>query len=410
MRGVRTHAVAARRLCRVKRGVGASEDGIDVSFAGQRLRDPKAGGELDRAARAEDGGCRETCAKVFGNARCTFGGGVRKDEEEFLAAVAAAFVADAECLAQDPADANEHLVAAEMPLPVVDGLEVIEIEHHDRKRHVRALRATQFGAKPLDAVMSRHAPGQWFDDGEIANLSEQLHVLDRDRQQRSRGVENFPLVVGERQVVVAHAEDADEFLLRDEWERVPRRLARAGAAGAPLQPPRSNHRLPSTFLGREPEVVTGHERLKVVDDDLLQRLRIERLRERLREPHQDFELAGTILEEKGGLAQRSQLPAARLVVGTPGAWMRATAASAISTMAALAMVARTEGDEADDRLLERAPQECHAGDRCRDGDPEPHRQACARAARRRFVDAVVETRGALLSNGSAAAEPDGLSI
>src|SRR4051794_6194916 len=98
-------------------------------------------------------------------------------------------------------------------------------------------------------------------------------------------MKNFTLIVGERQVVVTHAEDTDELLLRDEREGVPRRLARTGAAGARLHATRSNPRLPSAFFRREPEVVAGDERLEVVDDDLLQRLRIERLRERLREPH-----------------------------------------------------------------------------------------------------------------------------
>ena len=80
-----------------------------------------------------------------------------------------------------------------MPLPVVDRLEVIEIEHHDRERHVRSLGAPQFGAKAFDAVMPRHASGQRFDDGEIADLAEQLHVLDRDSEQCCGGVENLAL-------------------------------------------------------------------------------------------------------------------------------------------------------------------------------------------------------------------------
>ena len=98
-------------------------------------------------------------------------------------------------------------------------------------------------------------------------------------------------------MIVAHAEDANELLLGDEREGVPRRLARTGAARTPLQPPRSNHRLPSTLFGREPQVVAGHQRLKVVDDDLLERLRIERLRERFAQAHQDFEFAGAILQQ-----------------------------------------------------------------------------------------------------------------
>ena len=42
--------------------------------------------------------------------------------------------------------------------------------------------------KAFNPVMARDAPGQGFDDGEIADLAEQLHVLDRDREQRCRGV------------------------------------------------------------------------------------------------------------------------------------------------------------------------------------------------------------------------------
>ena len=390
---MRTHAIAARRLCCVKRRVGAAEDGIDVRFTRQCLGDAETGGELDRAARAEDGGCRKTSAKVFGNTRCTFRGRVGQNEEELLAAIPASFVADAECLAQDPSDADENLVAAEMPLPVVDRFEVIEVEHHDRQRHVRALRAAQFGPEPLDAVVPGHASGQRFDDGEIANLAEKLHVLDRDRQQRRGGVENLPLLLGERQVVVANAQDTDEFLLRDEGERMPGRLARTGGARPPLQPPRSNHRLPSTFLGREPEIVAGHERLKMVDDHLLQRLRVERLRERLREPHQHFELAGTILQEQSSLAQRAQLPAARLLVDPVGLEQGERCDSDQHDDCA-----RDGGEgrrrEADDRPFDRAAQQGYSGDRANDSDAKPHRQACARAARRRTACSAAARRAA----------------
>ena len=130
--------------------------------------------------------------------------------------------------------------------------------------------------------------------------------------------------------------------------------------------------------------MTGHERLKVIDDHLLQRFRIERLRERFAQAHQDFEFAGAILQQQRRLAQCPEFSAARPFVGAPGA-DEGDCRERNQHDGGAGGGGEVRWRRGDDRLLQRAPEERHAGNRCRNGDPEPHRQACARAAGRRFV-------------------------
>jgi hypothetical protein len=63
------------------------------------------------------------------------------------------------------ADAAKHLVANVMPAAVVDVLEMVDVEHDGRKRHLaHALGALEEGATVEDA-------GQWIDAGQADQLA-----------------------------------------------------------------------------------------------------------------------------------------------------------------------------------------------------------------------------------------------
>ncbi len=57
-----------------------------------------------------------------------------QDEQEFLPTEPAEKIAGPDIFPCDPAKGIQHPVAHEMAVPVVDGFEVVEVDHADRKR------------------------------------------------------------------------------------------------------------------------------------------------------------------------------------------------------------------------------------------------------------------------------------
>jgi uncharacterized protein (DUF1778 family) len=69
------------------------------------------------------------------------GVGARREDHELLAAVARAQVAAAHRAVQDLRDPQQDLVAGRVAEPVVQALEVVDVDHEDRERLLRALDA-----------------------------------------------------------------------------------------------------------------------------------------------------------------------------------------------------------------------------------------------------------------------------
>jgi hypothetical protein len=59
-------------------------------------------------------------------------GGVGGDDEKLLSAVAGEAIQAAQLLAHELGDGNQHAVSRDMPVVVVDILEVIDVEHDNR--------------------------------------------------------------------------------------------------------------------------------------------------------------------------------------------------------------------------------------------------------------------------------------
>ncbi len=75
------------------------------------------------------------------------GAGAHRDDGELVAALAAADVLLAERLAQRGGDVPERVVACQMAELVVDRLEAVEVEQHEREGIVVAARAGDLGGK-----------------------------------------------------------------------------------------------------------------------------------------------------------------------------------------------------------------------------------------------------------------------
>jgi hypothetical protein len=67
----------------------------------------------------------------------------RQHYREFLTAHAAEYVVRSKCGGCDLAECSDHGVADRMAVCVIDGLEPIEVEHHDRNRQAIAPAALQ---------------------------------------------------------------------------------------------------------------------------------------------------------------------------------------------------------------------------------------------------------------------------
>src|SRR5262245_62015415 len=111
-------------------------------------------GDADAEAQLE--GCSGRCLEVqwlhsqlelrallSGNFRAAAGAA----HDEFISAIPAADIVGAEPLAQRAGDRLERLVARAVPVPIVDRLEVVEINHQQRQLNSASLRPRQLARR-----------------------------------------------------------------------------------------------------------------------------------------------------------------------------------------------------------------------------------------------------------------------
>ena len=99
-------------------------------------------------------------------------GRLREDDGELVAADAAGDVGRADDVAEPLGRLGEHGVAGEVADPVVDRLEVVEVEHDQRQLALVAIRAGHLPAQGLVEVAAVVEPGQRVHVGELAGLAE----------------------------------------------------------------------------------------------------------------------------------------------------------------------------------------------------------------------------------------------
>src|SRR4030095_8147538 len=106
----------------------------------------------------------------------------RNEDEELLASPAHDHVGLAQRLAQPLRDSDEYAVAGRVAVAIVDFLEVIEVEEHERLDQLAVGAAALFlSARVADEVLeiaSVVERGQWI----AAALERQLHGLSREQR------------------------------------------------------------------------------------------------------------------------------------------------------------------------------------------------------------------------------------
>ena len=169
---MQAHAVAAVALRRVERGIGGGDESAGAELAATTrdvddLRNAEAGRDRHRLALGREIELPDLLADALGHAVSARHRGVREDDRELLAAVAARDVAGTERVREEVADALEDEVAEGMAEVVVELLEVIEVDHDERDRAPAARAAGDLRGETLVEVGAVAEPGERVDLGPL---------------------------------------------------------------------------------------------------------------------------------------------------------------------------------------------------------------------------------------------------
>ncbi len=121
----------------------------------------------------------------------------RHDHAELLTADATDDVGVAHRLSRQARELDQQLIAGSVTVDVVDPLEVVEVEHQDGDRVVRARRPRQFGAEPVMEEAMVVEPGQRVGLREMLEARADLRVVDRKRRSVAEPLRELELVRGE---------------------------------------------------------------------------------------------------------------------------------------------------------------------------------------------------------------------
>ena len=129
-------AVAALGLGAVERAVGVFEQNVERFFGVEAARHADADRGIDLPVADFPAAFRERDPDAVGANAGRLDARSRQHDCEFLAAHAAEYVARPQCRRAGAGELAEYGVADRMAVPVVDGFEAIEVEHHHRDRRL----------------------------------------------------------------------------------------------------------------------------------------------------------------------------------------------------------------------------------------------------------------------------------
>ena len=143
-----------------------------------------------------------------------------KDHRELLTADSADHVACTHGRAEDVGDLLEQVVADPVSVDVVDLLEVVEVEHHDRDRLVRGRRAQELLPEPVMEGAVVVEAGQGVRLGLVLEPCADVRVVDGQGRRVAEALREKELLVRERRVLAdaIDVERALELAARDEGD------------------------------------------------------------------------------------------------------------------------------------------------------------------------------------------------
>ena len=142
----------------------------------RRGGDTQAGGDPQNAVTVGPGNAEALYgrADALGDRVTSFEIGVRQEQRQLLATVARRGVGVAGIFLQDEGYMTEHRVALGVPVGVVDGLEIVDVEHDQADRMVVAANLLDLGIEQLLEAATIRETGQFVRDRLATNLKMEL--------------------------------------------------------------------------------------------------------------------------------------------------------------------------------------------------------------------------------------------
>ena len=179
-------AVATLGLGLVEGAVGALDHFNRGQLCAVRRRGADTDGHADGLSRNGGQHLFHLDAYPLGDTSGAAVPGFRQNDHELVPAVAASHVRPAQDLLQPLAHRCQDTVAAQVAMAIVDPLEVVDVEEHERDRVAGAARAGELHVEHLDAVRAVVTPGERVLDAVVTDVREQLCVANGDSEQRGR--------------------------------------------------------------------------------------------------------------------------------------------------------------------------------------------------------------------------------
>jgi len=191
--------VAALMLGEIHGSVGDLDEFLRRGTMERIAGDTEAGGNVLLAEKRIGG---NPAAQLRSQLASLLHGGLRHEDNEFVAAVAGDDIRAAAVAFEDLPDALENQVAFEVAVEIVDEFEAIQVHEDEREGTPGTGRALPFGRESFHKETVGFDAGEAVGDGLLLGFLESKGVVQRAGDQVGKGAEEEPFLFGEFDAVM----------------------------------------------------------------------------------------------------------------------------------------------------------------------------------------------------------------
>ncbi len=181
----------------VHAGVGDADDGVDGEAVSGRAGQADAGADFELEAGSNlEAGIHERAEQGGGMGLRGLGAGIRHEDDELIAAVAEAEIAEAAELAETGAGVGEQLTADEVTVGVVDELETVEVKEGEADGNALLGAEFEFAAEDVVEMAGVVESGAVVGDAQLLDAGDVARVFDGDGGVVGEDVEKGDGVIG----------------------------------------------------------------------------------------------------------------------------------------------------------------------------------------------------------------------